>query len=227
MKRYRSSESEETLDDLRIRRRLSEERSEERYLIEDLPKELLLLQLSDTGITLNDIESFSATNRRIRQLCKTDPLFIKLKEGKRVAVHVGRDFDGEYGITIYSYLGQNVIVNQFNISSSQKGDLEIVLDLLVEEPPTVYMDKHFVEFDDKRFLREGNRGLIKPSPGDYVRIGLIEDHENSFGPQISLPYDLFRTIILEMENMNVPNAYGNFDILVNGDIIYHEYLIDE
>jgi len=90
------------------------------------PTELLIKQLSDPGITLKDLDNFCNSNSELREACRTNPLFIALREGKTPAVDievqyevVGQDARNYIEavtrtifIKIYSKVKDIVLINQ-------------------------------------------------------------------------------------------------------------------
>jgi len=191
----------------------------------------LFQQLSDPNVTLNEIENFCATNRDLRELCRTDPWFIQLKEGKRVFVRIEKDrvsdLRDDYIIHIFNYRGINVIVNSFTLSSI-KGDasLKDVLNIL-NAKSFIVIGSILIEFDDMTAFyqtdREGRReGITRPTPGKYVKISFygLWWRAGTRNLSFSLPYSLLKSILYEAGRLDEENLYGIINILVNGDVIY-------
>ena len=200
----------------RKRLRKRDESVTEEYILSGQPIELLLTQLSDPSITLQDVESVCATNREIRKLCKTDPWFIKLKEGKRISVSIRRspleesDF---FSVYIYSYQGSIIISNTFSFSFSEKEDEDIsnILATLNE--------KKRVDFDLLSVILDpGYEGEVK-IPYQIVEIR-HPDYLNYTVSGLYIPYTMFESIMLEAKRLVDRRAYGDLNILVNGDVVY-------
>jgi len=108
----------------------------EQSLLLDQPTELLIKQLSDPGITLKDLDNFCNSNSELRKACRTNPLFIALREGKTPAVDIEVQYEvvgqGDENyieavtrtifIKIYSKVKDIVLINQ--IADHYGGEIE-------------------------------------------------------------------------------------------------------
>lgn len=188
----------------------------EEYLISVQPYELLLKQLSDPNVTLQDVENLCATNRKIRTLCKTDPQFIKLREGKKVYVEIIRDPLDEDGsafyVYIYNYQGSNIVVNGFEFPLYPENNIS---DILVELNKKKYAELGDLKFD----LNPINPGRVKIP--QIVSIGQPDKrYHNHEANRLFISYKMFESIMLEIKRLAEGEAYGTLNILVNGDIVY-------
>jgi len=60
------------------------------------PVELLVKQLSDPEITLEDFDNFCNSNSELREICRTNPLFVDLRERKTPVIDVEVKFTRLY-----------------------------------------------------------------------------------------------------------------------------------
>jgi len=176
------------------------------------PIELLVKQLSDPDVTFQDIQNLCRLSTRGRELCNTEPLLIKLIEGKRTAVRIDRYSSDEeehmweppmrfFTIIIYAYLGELVTESVFDITSDAPFS-DSLANVKAGEWVIIY---------DVWFHLDGET--------QKVSIGAMSgDDDFSKIVAISMPYPLFESIFTEMQRMIDNAEYGELRILMNGDI---------
>ena len=178
---------------------------EEEYILSGQPIELLVKQLSRPSVTLEDIERFCATNREIRELCLTNPLFQRLKEGKKRAVRISRlprDTGDIFDIYIYSYVGNMKMEISFTMITSRISD---ILENIKSGDEVILSGVKFV------LVLISQNVLINQTAGGGGEDGDV---------LIIVPYVLFESILIEMQRMVDREEVGDLRILVNGDVQY-------
>ena len=163
------------------------------------PFELLLKQLSDPDITLEDIKNFCMSSKKARELCQTNPLFIKLIQGKRYAIKIYRDIYSRpqleiFTITIYSYFGELVTESIIDIMSEKS--ISDSLEAL-KTGKLVYFDRVWMQLDKKT---------------RKVSIGPEGEYHNLKDIYITIQYPLFKFIFTEMQRMIDNEEYGELII---------------